>query len=246
MLAAATLLVLLDSIAKGVEIAESALGVLGTEPGTVAGAAASNRDVLAALDDATVQEDLTPVFARRAVLVRSAALLSLLQGAMLNRALDAHYGGQDAGDLNRYLAAQNVRVHANLNRVGFQIDAKNVFPPTVLDPVARYEGSGAGTGDFIAGSDIDTTKYGEAGLEVVVEVMGNAQRDIRATLKKFDGTTETRDVVVPANTAANTVIPIGGGADRYIGVAGITTTNGSGTAADRLRVRSKVERVIAL
>lgn len=242
MLLAATLIVVLDSIAKGVEIEQNAFGILGTEPGTIAYGAASNRDVLAAIDDMTVQSDLTPIFATRAAIVKVASFYAGLQGAMLHRALDSHYGGS----LNVFLLANDLRVHPNLNLIGFQIDARNVFPPTVLDPVALYNGTGAGTGTFVAGSDINTVNYGPASMEVEVDVMGASQRNLALTMKKWDGSTEVRNVNVAANAIAGAVVAIGGAGDRYIGVTNISTTNGGGTAADRLRVRSKIERIIAL
>jgi hypothetical protein len=246
MLAVATLLAVLDSIAAGVDVLEAALGVVGNEPGTVSFAAASNRDTLSALDDATVQTDLTPIFALRARLLRGSSLYPSMQGGMIQRALDKHYGAEGNGSLNEFLSNQDARVHPNLRLIGMQIDQRNVFAPIAVDPAARYEGTGAGTGTFVAGFDIDTTQFGKAALEVYVEVMGASTRTIRISVKNFSGSIETRDVVVPLNSAAGTVIPVGAGADRFIGVTAITTIDGGGTAADRLRVRSKVERVIAL
>lgn len=247
MLALGTLLTVLDSIAAGVGVMEAAIGVDGTVNGTVSKAAASNRDVLAALDDQTVQNDLTPIFARRAALVLAATLYPTLQGSMINRSLDVHYGNAGLGTLNAYLFSQDSRVHPNLRKIGMQLDARNVFMPTVLDPVATYEGTAsAGSGLFAIGSDIDTNTYGPAKMEVVVDVMGNSQRNLSLTMKKFDGTTEARAVNIPANAAPGTVFPIGAGSDRYIGVTNITTTNGGGTAADRLHVRSIVERALVL
>ena len=246
MLAVATLVGMLDSIAAGVELLEDALGVVGTEAGTISFAAAGNRDALAALDDASVQIDLTPIFAKRASLVRGSSNYGMLQGPMIQRALDRHYGAAAYGDLNAFLKNQNTRVHPNLRLIGFMLDAQNVFAPNAVDPVSAYEGTGAGAGTFVAGFDLDTTQYGPAALEVVVDVMGASARTIRLTAKKFDGATETRDVAVPGNSIADFALPVGAGADRYVGVTNIITTNGGGTAADRLRVRSKVERVIAL
>jgi hypothetical protein len=246
MLALGTLLTLLDSVAAGVAIFDNAVGIVGNEAGTVALGAASNRDLLAAIDDASVQTDLTPAFANRASLVRASSLAATLQGGMLQRALDRHYGAVGNGNLNAFLKNNDARVSDSLRLIGMQIDARNVFPPFAVDPVARYDGTGAGTGTFVAGAEIDRTQFGEAAFEIVVEAMGAAARTVRLSLKNFDDTIETRDVVVPANTVANTAIGVGGAGDRYVGVTGISTVGGGGTAADRLRVRSRIERVPAL
>jgi hypothetical protein len=237
MINAAQLLIVLDSIAAGVDVADGAYS-------TINDAALDNRDLLASIDDPSVQEDLSPVFARRASLVKAATLYTSLQGAMINRAFDSHFGS-GAGSLNAFLFANDLRVHPNLNKVGFQVDARSVFLPTVLDPVALYNGTGAGTGTFAAGSDIDTTHYGKASLLVEVDVMGNSARNLALTLKKYDGTTEIQNVTVPANSIDGFTVAIGGASDRYVGVQTISTLSG-GTALDRLRVRSEIERVIAL
>lgn len=242
MLAAGTLIVLLDSLAREVVVLDGALGSDGTDPATISGLAATSRDTLAVIDDASIQNDLTPIFSRRAALVRSSVLYPALNGLMVARALDQHFGGN--GSLNRFLTENDLRVHPNVRKLGVQIDSRNVFRETELDPVARYEGSGAGTGDFMAGSDVDTAEYGEVAMEVVVEVMGASERVLRLTLKNFDGTTETRDVVLPAGAAAGTAFPVGAAGDRFVGVAGIVTVGVGGNAGDRIRVRSIVERVI--
>jgi hypothetical protein len=242
MLAGAVLLTVLDSLASEVTQLEDVFGIDGTDPNTIAGKASAARDLLAALDDATVQRDVTIVFARRPPLVIASSLYPSLQGLMIARALDAHYGGN--GSLNRFLTDNDLRVSPNLRKIGIQIDSRNVFRDTALDPVARYEGEGAGTGTFIAGSDIDTSLYGEAALEVVVEAMGAVARTLRLSLKNFDGTIELRDVAIPGNAALNAAFPVGAANDRFVGVTNIITTGGGGTAADLFRVRSKVERGI--
>jgi hypothetical protein len=235
MLAVADLLAVLDSIAAGVTVFEDALGLSDAANGTVVQAAASNRDALAAIADYTVQRDLVPTFARRVALVQPSVLYSQLQGAMLQRALDVHYGA-DSGSLNRFLEAEGARVHVNLNKIGFAIDARHVLPPLV-DPVARYEGTGAGLGTFDAGSDVDTTKYGDAVMELVSEAMGAEDRTLRLTMTARDGSIDEIDIVVPAAFVGSSVI----GGSRYIGVAGITTVAG-GLAGDTFRVRTVVDR----
>lgn len=244
MLALGTLLTVLDSVAKGVENFGATIGVVGNEGGTIAKAAADNRDLLAALDDYTVQNDLTPIFAVRASLIRGTNLYPALQGAMLARALDKHYGEAGNGSLNRFLANNDARVHPNLRLIGMQFDSRNVFSPVVVDPVAQYVGSGAGTGTYTAGSDISTVDFGPSKMEVVVTLMGALARTLNLTMKKFDGSTEIKAVVVTGNAPLNTTFAIGGASDRYVGVTGITSIGGQ--ANDSLRVRSIVERVIVL
>lgn len=246
MLAVATLLAVLDSIAAGVELFEDALGVFGSEPGTVSFAAASNRDALAALDDASVQLDLAHAFAIRAEMVRANALFPIMQGGMIQRALDRHYGDAENGDLNTFLHNQNVRVHPNLNLIGMQIDSRNLFSPNVVDPVGAYEGTGAGTGTFTAGFDVVDSQFGPAAMSVVVDAQGAAARTVRLTMKLGGSLTADRDVLIPANTVGGTALDIGAAGDRFMGVAVIVTVGGGGTAADRLHVRSRIERVIAL
>jgi hypothetical protein len=246
MLAVAPLLAVLDSIAAGVDRLEDALGIFGDEPGTVSFAAASNRDVLAALDDASVHLDLARAFAVRAEMVRATSLYPVMQGGVIQRALDRHYGDAENGDLNTFLRNQDSRVHPNLNLIGMQIDSRNLFSPNVVEPVGAYEGTGAGTGTFTAGFDIVETQFGPAAMQVVVDVMGAVDRTIRLTMKLGGSLTADRDVVIPAFAFAGTTLDIGAAGERFMGVAGIVTVGGGGTAADRLHVRSTIERVIAL
>lgn len=239
MLPVNVLIVVLDALASEVPFIDETFGVDTSDPNTIAGGSAVVRDALAEINDASVQVELTPVFARRTSLVLASVLYPAMQGAMLHRALDRHLGG-----LNEFLRTNDVRVHPNLRKMGFMIDTRNTFRPTALEPVARYEGSGAGTGIFLAGSDIDTSEYGEAAMEVVVEAMGADARTLRLTMKKFDGTTESKDVVIPADTPVDAAFPVGAAGDRYIGVETVSTFGGGGSAGDEFKVRSVVERVI--
>jgi hypothetical protein len=239
----ATLIAVLDDLALEVEIVNDAFGVAPGDAGTIYGMAVATRDALAAINDAAIQEQLTPVFARRATLVNAKVIYPALNGLILGRALDTHFGG--TGSLNRYLTAQNLRVHPNVRLTGIQIDSVNVFRPTELDPVARYEGTGAGTGTFMAGSDIDANEYGPSALELVAEDIGASGRTLRLTVRQYDGTTVTRDVIVPGNSAVNATFPVGGANDRYVGVTNIVTVGGGGLLGDSFRVRTKVEREIA-
>jgi len=229
-------------MAAALTVFDNAMGKTGVEANTVSGRALVNANTLAAMDDTSVQRDLTGPALRRAELLTGLALDNALHGASIQRALDRHFGS--SGGLNAYLKANDLRVHENLRRVGMQIDAINVMPPQV-DPVASYEGTGAGTGTFVAGSPIDTTTYGPAALEVVVDALqGASGRTIRLSVVKSDNVVETRDVVIAAATPATTVIAVAPG--KFVNVTGITTVGGGGQATDRYRVRSVVERVPAL
>lgn len=244
MLAVATLLTVLDSIASGVRDLEVALGIVGTEAGSIGFAAASDRDLLATINDATVQRDLLPAFAGRADWLLASTFYPAMSGATIQRALDRHYGASVGGSgLNAFLTASDARVHPSLRKIGFLIDSINALAPEV-DPAARYDGTGVGTGTFVAGSDVNTALYGEAPFEVVVEVIGGTNRTIRLTMKRFDGSAVLRDVLAVTGSPINTIVPVGAGADRFIGVTAIETIGGGGEASDRLRVRSTVERAL--
>jgi hypothetical protein len=110
------LLPLLDSIAAGVGVHEAAYGV--GQAGTISGAADANANTLAAIDDMTVQRDLTGPFALRAQLVRAAAVYRALAGPMLSRSIDRHIGGT-FGSLSTFLRANNARVDERLTLIGF-------------------------------------------------------------------------------------------------------------------------------
>lgn len=232
MLGAATLLVLLDSIAAGA----SAAGDLFED---ISQAAAADRATLAALNDPDIAS-LESSFAHRAALVTASAIYPALQGQMLARALDVHYGG--SGSLNRFLTANDLRIHPDLKKIGFQVDSINTFAPAVLDPVADYEGTDAGIGIFTAGSSINTAEYGEAGMEIIIEAQGAIERTVLFTMVKYDGSNQFRDLVIAGNAAPGSTQRIGGADDRYIGVARITTEGGA--AGDVFRVRSIVERTL--
>lgn len=233
MLGAATLLVLLDSVARGAIAAGDLFG-------DISQAAAADRATLAALNDPDIGS-LESVFAHRSALVTASAIFPALQGQMIARALDVHFGG--SGSLNRFLTANNLRIHPSLKTIGFQVDSINTFAPTILDPVSEYEGTDAGSGIFTAGSSIDIAQYGEAGMEIIIESQGALDRTVLFTMVKYDGSNEFRDVVIPGDAAPGSTLRIGGAEDRYIGVARITTVEG-GAAGDVFRVRSIVERTL--
>ena len=244
MLSASALLAVLDSMAAQVDVLTGAFGT-GTEIGTISRAAADNMAAIVAIEDATVQRDLAFNFWARADLLKVDRFYGSMQGAMIQRALDRHYGAEQ-GSLDRFLRASNVRVHPNLRRIGMAFSAANVFMPSVVDPVATYEGTGGGTGTFAAGSDIDRTLYAAAELEVVTTAFGAVDREIELTLETFDGELVTRAVLIPAGIAPGDALSVGAPGERFVGVRNITTVDGGGDATDRMVVRSRLERAIAL
>lgn len=240
MLDVVTLLAVLDRMALSVAIFADAMGETGTEPDTVSNAARLDAEQITAINDVGIQRDLALAFATRVDMLKASAFYQQFGGSFVRRALDVHYG--DVGGLNMFLASNGAKVHPNVNLIGLGVDQRNVFPPEEVDPVARYDGTGAGTGTFAVGSTIDTAQYGDAKFEVVVEAMGADARTLTITGSLYDGSTSAVDVVVPAGSGAGTVISVGEAGDRFVGVVSITSTGG--TAADRLRIRSVVERAI--
>lgn len=242
-LALATLLVVLDSIAKGVEVLETAAGT-GAEAGTVSKGAANNVTTLLAEADSAVQADLMAVFVGRATMVKQAVIERALVGGPVQRALDRHYG-EAFGSLNDFLKNQDARVHPLLRNVGFQIDAPNAFCPTAIDPVASFLVTGSGAGTFTAGTSVDESNYGKAHFKVrTTSVIGAAAIAATLTLRKADGSTENKVVNIAGLTGSGVEFDVGVAADRYLACTNISITGG--TASDAFKVLSTIERTIAL
>lgn len=244
-LALATLLSLLDSIAKQVDLFDAAIGLTGAEANTVSKGAANNVATLQAVADASVQADLMPAFRARAEAVKAGALERVLGGAAIQRVLGAHYGAA-AGGLNQYLQQQDARVHPNLRKVGFQIDPANAFTPTAVDPVALFAVGGSGVGTYTAGADVDTEQYGKAAMRIrTTSVIGAAAIVATLTMKRADGSTESKVLNIGAGTSSGVEAAIGTpGTDLYIGCTGISISGG--TTGDGFKVVSVVERTITL
>lgn len=229
MIAIEDLIAVLDSIAANVDVFTDAQAI-------VAAAALDDAEQISTINDLSVQSDLTRAFSMRADLIAPASLYPAFGGQMLRRALDAHTGLN--GGLDAFLLSEDELVHPNLNLIGFGINPRNLFPPAVVDPLARYDGTGAGTGTFTSVIDINSHDYGGADLEVVVEVMGADDRALTLTLARYDGSESSVDVTIPALASADDVVLVPGG--RFMSVKAITSTGG--TADDRLRVRTILER----
>jgi len=244
-LALSPLLTLLDSVAKQVEVCQGACGVTGAEAGTVGLGAANNVATIQAIADAQVQADLSAVVRTRASLVLAGVILQAFYGPPLQRALDRHYG-TTYGSLGRFLEQQGARVHPALRLIGFQIDPLRAFCPTVVDPVATLVLTGAGAGTFTAGTAIDTTQYGKAGMVLeTTTLIGSSTLTVSCAMRTELGTLVTKTVEVPSGTASGVTFAIGtAGVDRYVACVGLTVAGGS--AADAVKVKSQIERVIAL
>lgn len=242
-LALATLLTVLDSIAKGVEVLEGSVGT-GSEAGTVSKGAANNVDTVMAVADSAVQADLMAALVARATNVKQAVVERALIGAPIQRALDRHYGDVYGG-LNQFLANQDARVHPLLRNIGFQIDSTNAFCPTVVDPVASFVVSGSGAGTFTAGTAIDQSLYGKAHLMLrTTSVIGVAAIAVTLTLTRADGGSTTKVVNVPGGTLSGVEFDVGLTTDRYLACTNISITGG--TAGDAFKIITAVERSIAL
>jgi hypothetical protein len=228
------LLPLLDSIAAGVGVHEAAYGV--GQAGTISGAADANANTLAAIDDMTVQRDLTGPFALRAQLVRAAAVYRALAGPMLSRSIDRHIGGT-FGSLSTFLRTNNARVDERLTLIGFVLDADLVFMATSI-VLASWTGAG-----FVDGGAIDVNQRADAATEVLVQAKGATPGVLHVTLANRTGAVVVADVAIGAGVPVNTTIAILGG-QRFADVTDVAYTGGD--AADRFAVRTIVERNVAL
>lgn len=243
-LSLSSLLTLLDSVAAQVIVCEAAFGT-GSESGTVSLGAANNVSSLQAIADLQVQADLAAVVRQRAALVKSSVVDLALYGPPLQRALDKHYGATYGG-LGRFLEAQGARVHPVLRNIGFQIDPLRAFCPTVIDPVASFALTGPGAGSFTAGSAVDTALYGKARMVLeTTSAIGGVTITVSLAMRKENGTQETKVVSVPSGTASGVTFSVGtSGVDLYVACLSITVSGG--TAADAFKVKSQIERVVAL
>lgn len=169
------------------------------------------------------------------------ALGSILQsvyGVRL-RALNSHVGGIAA-----FLAANNARVSPQFAQLLWTLQPAVIFPP-VVDPIASFSVTGSGAGTFTHTAGIDTTKYGAAALQLVTTAtIGANAITATLTLTTIAGGTVTKTVNIPATTANGTTFAVDAGTIDYVDCTNITITGG--TAGDAFKVRSILERTIAL
>jgi hypothetical protein len=243
-LAAASLVTILDSIAKGVQLFEAGVGIDVSVANTVAKGAANNVTTLVtALGAAQDVTALLLEFEARRALVVAGALYRTLQGERVQTAFDAHYGG--TGGLNRFLATEGRRVHPDLRKIGIQLDAPNAFPPAIVT-LGSFAVTGAGAGTFTLVGDVDQSLYGKANTVVrTTTVIGAVAIVATLTMKKADGTTVAKQVTIPNGSGSGVEVDIGvHGTDMYIGVTAISITGG--TAGEGFEVRTEIERTLGL
>jgi hypothetical protein len=240
MISIANFLALLDSIAKQREILDGALGTP-SAASTVRKGIQDNANRVKALSSIEELDELLMPFHRPVGYVLTDRIMADAAGESI-RALNGHAGG-----LDNFLSTNDSRVHEYAalvaRNVGYFISASRVMAPQT--DVATFDVTGAGAGTFTDTGSVDTNKYGKAPfvLETTVAI-GATQIDATLTMVKLDGTTENKVVSIPASSANGTVIDIGVAGDMYIDCSGITITGGS--AGDAFKVRSKLERTIAL
>ncbi len=241
-LAAASLLVVLDSLAKGVALFEAGVGLTTSVASTVAKGAANNVTTLVDVGDADLAALITE-FDRRTALVIASALYRTLNGERLLAALDVHYGG--TGSLNRYLTTQDKRVHPDLRKIGMQIDGINAFAPALVS-LATFTVTGDGAGTYVDVASVDGNLYGKANCVLrATTLIGVATIEATLTMDLIDGTTESKAVSIPNGTASGTEFDIGThDTDMYVGCSAISITGG--TADDAFEIRTKVERTLVL
>jgi hypothetical protein len=191
------------------------------------------------LDDADQEGDLLGPFRSLYNVVLAGNVLPRLFTQVL-RALSNHVGG-----LNAWCQANDVRVHYLLGEVASWLNAANLFPP-VVDPICSFAVTGATTGTFTEGTAIDTDEYGKANM--VIEVTSSAittETTATLTMVKLDGTTEDKVVVLANTLVLGNEVDIGThGTDMYVNCTAIAITGGTGT--DAFKVKSELERAVAL
>lgn len=243
-IAVADFLLLADSIAKQEIILDAAMGT-GIEADTMSIGGQNNLTKVLALNDAEQELDLLPGFeaASRKAKTSPSGILLFNEGCV---ALNKHTDGVDA-----YLTTKAERVAPEFKTVfemvtGFTLSPANTFSP-VVDPIATFDVTGAGTGTFTPGAPIDDTKYYAANLILYVSggATGAAQGTYTITLTKWDGASESKDVVVPGSTAENTEFDVGTHpGDIYKDVTLISVA--LGTNGDQVKIKSELERAVVL
>lgn len=196
---------------------------------------ANNKGTITGANDIDVEAALSLAF--QPAIAPGSLLSSLYAGRLA--ALDRHVGG-----IGSFLSTNNARVDPHFRDLLWRVPAAQVFPP-VVDPMATFSVTGAGAGTFTQSASIDTTKYGPAALQVVTTAaIGASTITATLTLQKLDGSTATKTVTIPNATANGTTFAVDGGAIAYVAVTAITISGG--TAGDAFKVRSLLERTIAL
>jgi hypothetical protein len=165
------------------------------------------------------------------------------------------------GGWDGYLTSKDQRVSYYFAKLffathGFYMLANNVFSESE-DQFARLQvttgpgltytdGVNYGTGS--AANPANGTFYAATQLKVVVTTMGEAQLDVRLSVKDQNNNLTTIDVTIPGGSLPGAEISIGTTTDRFLDVtAAIFNPEGSaGTVGDDIKVVNLKERQIAL
>jgi hypothetical protein len=213
-------------------------------------------DILTASDDPSVELVIGP--AAQAQDQRNAAqdLVANRHAGLLNALLSHLQKAPDTGEtkavyssIGAWLAAAAFRVHVMISEIHNEAFATLGYLPAavVYDDVkelGRFTVSGAGAGAWSASgfAEIDTDHTGGNQLEAVCETDCTSM-SLTLTLTKPDETTEEKTITVAGD--AGDVVAIGSASDLYIGVAGVAINSG-GAAQDKVLVRTKLDRALAL
>lgn len=249
----------IDTLARQYDLLLVALGT-GSEAETVSkGAAAILTDILdtenytavKALAEAAhnLSEDCKADSAESG---RIKAVKTLLDGYV--RALEKLEKEDGETSIDTSLTTRTLKAHPSFATLYYIVFSRHLSPANVFAPVVEMGriDRGASTSTFTDGSAIPvvaanaTPGYSLAQLEVYVPegyTIGAADYVLTVTGKKANDTTETKEVTVPALSAAGTAVDVGLATDVYKDVTAITATGG--TSGDRVAVRSKLLRSIA-
>lgn len=199
-------------------------------------------------DDADLQVALLADFrAVQGSLETPYLALSTFRSAL--SAVQRHLAANGATSLDAYCTAQNVQVSASCAALcaanGVTVSTKNILAPTQVT-LATETITGASAGTFGAGSSIDPASYGPALCEVVVTTdIGGTDLTVDLTMTRFDGTSATASVTIPASSAAGVTVGLGSlASDRYRDCSAVAITGASGTTG-AFAVRSVAPRVPA-
>ncbi len=208
--------------------------------GTVAKGASNNYDRIDAYsDDPDLQVQLLGP-ARQNFLIANADAQAGNWAKPLILAINQNVGG-----ISNFITANSARIAPQAAKAyyacGFPtLSYLSVFSPTV-DPMATFTVGGA----FADGAQLDKTKYAPQMLTLYVDTVSGGGLTLAAgtyhvSCKKYDGTVEVKDVVVPMGTAAAAEFDVGIATDLYWDVTLIAVTDG--TAGDVVKIRAKQER----
>lgn len=153
------------------------------------------------------------------------------------------------GNIDTWLTNNARRVHWNIQALHYQVfggylTPANVFPPVVeMGRVDRAAGEWA----FTDGDEIDpeTDNHGPGQLEIFVPqgyTIGAQDCVLTLTCVKATGSSEQRQVTMPAYSEAGTAVDVGTTSDVYTDVSAVSVTGG--TDGDRVGVRTKLLRDI--